>query len=191
MGCVVSPAEVVFLGARGHANVRNDETQHSAPLLYHQPLAMPSQETSVALATVVVKVGPEALLAEVQAGRHTYFVDEPATVGGQDRGPTPYDLLLSALGACTAITLRLYATQKQWPLEAIEVRLSHQRVHRQDCDMCEEASQMLEEVRKELRLLGPLSPEQRQRLRVISEKCPVQKTLTSGALRIVTTVTEA
>ncbi|UYZ63176.1 OsmC family protein [Hymenobacter weizhouensis] len=139
--------------------------------------------------TVVVKVGPEALLADVQAGRHTWLVDEPADVGGQDRGPTPYDLLLSALGACTAITLRLYATQKKWPLEGIEVRLRHQRVHQQDCEQCEQAGHMLEEVQKELRLLGPLTTEQRQRLEAISAKCPVQKTLT-GSLRIVTSLVE-
>ncbi|TGE19336.1 OsmC family protein [Hymenobacter elongatus] len=134
---------------------------------------------------VLVKVGPEALLADVQAGRHTYFVDEPVASGGQDRGPTPYDLLLSALGACTAITLRLYATQKKWPLHGIEVRLSHQRVHEQDCQQCEQPGQMLEEVQKELRLIGPLTEEQRQRLEAISQKCPVQKTLLSS-LRIVT-----
>ncbi|GAB2769186.1 OsmC family protein [Hymenobacter latericoloratus] len=128
------------------------------------------------------------MLAEIQAGRHTYLIDEPVAVGGQDRGPTPYDLLLSALGACTAITLRLYATQKSWPLEGIEVRLRHQRVHHHDCEKCEQAGEMLEEIQKELRLLGPLTPEQRQRLQLISEKCPVQKTLTSGALRVVTTV---
>ncbi|OUJ75430.1 OsmC family protein [Hymenobacter crusticola] len=141
-------------------------------------------------ARVVVKVGPEALLAEVQAGRHTFFLDEPVAVGGQDLGPTPYDMLLSALGACTAITLRLYATQKKWPLEGIEVQLSHQRVHRKDCEQCEASGEMLEEVSKELRLLGPLTPEQRQRLHLISEKCPVQKTLTSGAMRIITTLAE-
>lgn len=135
--------------------------------------------------TVLVKVGAEALLADVQAGRHTFLVDEPVEVGGQDLGPTPYDLLLSALGACTAITLHLYSKQKKWPLEGVEVRLRHQRVHRTDCEQCEQAGQMLEEIDKELRLIGPLSPEQRQRLEVISQKCPVQKTLTAG-LRITT-----
>lgn len=140
--------------------------------------------------SVLVKVGQDALLADVQAGRHTWFVDEPVAVGGQDRGPTPYDLLLSALGACTAITLRLYANQKKWPLEAIEVRLSHQRVHQQDCEKCEMAGETLEEVRKELRLLGPLTEEQRQRLETVSQKCPVQKTLMSG-LRISTTLLPA
>jgi len=148
------------------------------------------EATPLVPATVLVKVGPEALLAEVQAGRHTFFLDEPVAVGGKDLGPTPYDMLLSALGACTAITLRLYATQKKWPLEGIEVRLSHQRVHRTDCEKCEMAGQMLEEVTKELHLLGPLTPEQRQRLHAISEKCPVQKTLTSGAMRILTVLAE-
>jgi putative redox protein len=141
--------------------------------------------------SVVVRVGADALLADVQAGHHTFFVDEPVAVGGQDRGPTPYDLLLSALGACTAITLRLYANQKKWPLEGIEVRLSHQRVHRLDCDKCESPGETLEEVHKELLLLGPLTPEQLQRLHVISDKCPVQKALTSGSFRVLTTVLTA
>ncbi|MFD2785279.1 OsmC family protein [Hymenobacter rubripertinctus] len=140
--------------------------------------------------TVLVKVGPEALLADVRAGRHTWLVDEPVAVGGQDAGPTPYDLLLSALGACTAITLRLYATRKKWPLEGIEVRLRHQRVHEQDCEQCEQAGHTLDEVRKELRLLGPLDEQQRQRLEAVSQKCPVQKTLMSG-LRIITELVPA
>lgn len=135
--------------------------------------------------SVLVKVGTDTLLADVQAGRHTFVLDEPVGAGGQDRGPTPYDLLLAALGACTAITLRLYADQKKWPLEAIEVRLRHQRAHRADCDACEQPGQMLEEIEKELRLVGPLTEEQRQRLELISQKCPVQKTL-MNALRIKT-----
>ncbi|RSK51417.1 OsmC family protein [Hymenobacter rigui] len=139
---------------------------------------------------VVVRVGPTDLTADIHSGRHTWVADEPLTVGGQDQGPTPYSLLLSALGACTAITLRLYASQKQWPLEGVEVSLTHQRVHRTDCDQCEQPGTMLDEIRKELRLLGPLSVEQRQRLHSISEKCPVQKTLTGGALRIVTVIAE-
>ena len=140
--------------------------------------------------TVVVRVGAEALLADVQAGRHTFLLDEPENVGGQDRGPTPYDMLLSALGACTAITLRLYATQKKWPLQGIEVRLRHRRVHAQDCQACEAADARLDEIHKELRLLGPLSEEQRQRLEQISQKCPVQKTLLAG-VRIVTALLPA
>ncbi|OON69011.1 OsmC family protein [Hymenobacter sp. CRA2] len=141
---------------------------------------MEAATTAPAPYTVLVRVGPDALMADVQAGRHTYIIDEPLGVGGQDRGPTPYDLLLSALGACTAITLRLYATQKNWPLDGIEVRLRHQRVHVQDCQACEAADARLDEIHKELRLLGDLSEAQRQRLEQISQKCPVQKTLLAG-----------
>ncbi|GAB3834681.1 OsmC family protein [Hymenobacter jeollabukensis] len=140
--------------------------------------------------TVVVRVGAEALLADVQAGRHTFVLDEPENVGGQDRGPTPYDLLLSALGACTAITLRLYATQKKWPLQGIEVRLRHRRVHVVDCEACESGDARMDEIHKELRLIGELSEEQRQRLEQISQKCPVQKTLLAG-VRINTTLLPA
>ncbi|KAA9338390.1 OsmC family protein [Hymenobacter busanensis] len=137
-------------------------------------------------AFVLVRVGAADLQASVQAGRHSLVVDEPVAAGGHDHGPTPYDLLLSALGSCTAITLRLYATQKKWPLEGVEVRLSHHRGHVADCQACETSPDArLDEVRKELHLLGPLTPEQRQRLQLISEKCPVQKTLLSS-IRIVT-----
>ena len=135
--------------------------------------------------TVLVRVGADALLADVQAGRHTFLLDEPVAVGGQDLGPTPYDMLLSALGACTAITLRLYATRKAWPLEAVEVRLRHQRVHIKDCAACEEADQTLDHVQKDLRLLGSLTDEQRQRLVEVSKKCPVQKML-GAAIHITT-----
>ncbi|MCC3159094.1 OsmC family protein [Hymenobacter sp. 15J16-1T3B] len=146
--------------------------------------------TSAEPHTVVVRVGADALLADVQAGRHTFVLDEPENVGGQDRGPTPYDMLLSALGACTAITLRLYATQKKWPLTGIEVRLRHRRVHVVDCEACESGDARMDEVHKELRLLGELSEEQRQRLEQISHKCPVQKTLMAG-VRISTTLLPA
>jgi putative redox protein len=130
---------------------------------------------------VVIRVGKEALLADVQVGRHQFVIDEPTGVGGQDEGPTPYDLLLSALGACTAITLRLYANQKQWPLDAVEVRLRHSRIHALDCATCEtDPNAKLEQVYKELRLIGDLTPEQRQRLEQVSSKCPVQKTLLAG-----------
>lgn len=140
--------------------------------------------------TVLVCVGADALLTDVQAGRHTFLLDEPLAVGGQDLGPTPYDMLLSALGACTAITLRLYANRKQWPLAAVEVRLRHQRVHLTDCAACEQPDQTLDHVQKDLRLLGPLTDEQRQRLLEMSKKCPVQKTL-SAALHITTNLLPA
>ena len=106
------------------------------------------------------------------------MADEPLDGGGTDAGPNPYELLLSALGACTAMTVRLYAQRKGWPLEGVEVALQHERIHAQDCADCETRDGFLDKITKQLTLLGPaLDESQRQRLTDISERCPVQRTL--------------
>jgi uncharacterized OsmC-like protein len=110
--------------------------------------------------------------------QHQLVADEPPP-DGDDRGPTPYELLLAALGACTAMTLRLYAQRKGWPLEGVSVRLQHDRVHAQDCRDCETEHGLLDRITKQLTLEGDLTPEQRQRLAEIAERCPVQRTLQS------------
>jgi putative redox protein len=104
-------------------------------------------------------------------------VDEPAQDGGDDAGPTPYELLLGALGACTAITLQLYARRHGWPLEGVEVRLEHSRRHARDCADCAERDLLLELIDKQIELHGPLSEPQRERLLQIADRCPVQRTL--------------
>jgi uncharacterized OsmC-like protein/alpha/beta superfamily hydrolase len=127
-----------------------------------------------------------ALRQEVRAGRHRFAVDEPVAEGGGDTGPTPYGLLLAALGSCTGITLRLYADRKQLPLESTRVRLRHSRVHARDCAGCEEsATAKLERIDREIELHGPLSPEQQARLLAIADRCPVHRTL-SSRIEIVT-----
>ena len=98
---------------------------------------------------------------------------------GPDAGPNPYELLLSALGACTAMTVRLYASRKGWPLEGVEVVLRHERIYGQDCADCDTRNVRLERITKRLALHGPLEEVQRQRLAEIAERCPVQRTLTS------------
>lgn len=113
----------------------------------------------------------------IQFGASTLVADEPASEGGEDRGPNPYQLLLGALGACTAMTLQLYARRKGWPLEQIEVRLMHDRIHAEDCGECETREGFLDEIRKEIRVSGPLDEEQRQRLLEIARRCPVNLTL--------------
>jgi uncharacterized OsmC-like protein len=129
--------------------------------------------------TVVVRGRAGALRQEVEAGRHRFFVDEPAGLGGRDEGPTPYDLLLAALGACTAITLQMYAKQKGWPLEEVEVRLGHDRIHARDCAECETKGGRLDRVEREIALRGPLDAAQRARLLEIANRCPVHRTLSS------------
>jgi putative redox protein len=120
----------------------------------------------------------EGLQQSIQIRGHQLVADEPVDGGGTDAGPNPYELLLAALGACTAMTVRLYASRKGWPLEGLEIALQHERIHAQDCLDCETQDVYLDKITKTLTLLGPrLDFDQRQRLAAISERCPVQRTL--------------
>jgi putative redox protein len=115
---------------------------------------------------------------EIDAGAHTFFADEPADAGGDDAGPTPYDLLLGALGTCTSMTLLMYARRKGWPLEGVEVRLSHQRDYARDCAECDTKPMQIDRIERRITLKGQLDQSQRTRLLEIAEKCPVHRTLT-------------
>lgn len=125
----------------------------------------------------VVVSSDSNLRQEIWAGRHTLIADEPMDVGGEDTGPTPYELLLASLGACTSMTLLLYARRKQWPLERVEVRLTHHRVHAKDCLECEQKQGYLDQVEKEIVVSGSLDEAQVQRLGEVAEMCPVNRTL--------------
>jgi putative redox protein len=120
----------------------------------------------------------------VEARTHVYALDEPVAVGGTDAGPTPYEALLGALGACAAITLRMYADRKGWPLEAVHVRLRTARAHEPDCEVCETAEVGPHRVERRIELVGPLTEEQRRRLLQIADRCPVKQTLEHG-IRVV------
>lgn len=119
------------------------------------------------------------LKQRITAGGHELIADEPLAAGGSDMGPDPYSLLLAALGACTAMTLQIYARRKKWPLEAVEVRLSHSRIHAEDCLDCAAAEGMLDLIERRIALAGELTDEQRSRLLEIAAHCPVHRTLTS------------
>jgi putative redox protein len=131
------------------------------------------------LPTVVVRGVADGLRQEVQAGKHRFVVDEPLEVGGSDSGPTPYDLLLASLGACTAITLRMYARRKGWPLDDVEIRLRHEKIHAKDCADCETKDARIDHIDREIELRGALDESQRSRLLQIANRCPVHQTLAS------------
>ena len=128
---------------------------------------------------VIVRGTAAGFTQEISIGPHRLAADEPIAAGGADLGPSPYDLLLAGLGACTSMTVGLYARRKQWPLEAVRVRLRHGRVHAADCADCETRIGSIDRIEVELQLDGPLSDEQRRRLVEIAERCPVHRTLTS------------
>lgn len=128
---------------------------------------------------VIVRGTGAGFTQEIHAGAHHLTADEPVSAGGTDKGPSPYDLLLAALGACTSMTIALYARRKGWPVEGVEVRLRHSRIYAQDCADCETKEGMLDRIEREIELKGSLNAEQRQKLLEIANKCPVHRTLTS------------
>jgi uncharacterized OsmC-like protein len=128
---------------------------------------------------VIVHGKPDAFLQEVTAGKHHLRVDEPASLGGTESAPDPYDYLLASLGACTSMTIGLYARKKQIPLEAVTVSLSHSRIHAEDCAECETKQGLLDRIEIRVQLSGPLSEDQHARLMEVAGKCPVHRTLKS------------
>src|SRR3712207_2005620 len=130
---------------------------------------------------VVVRTGT-GLRTDVRANGYAVVADEPASVGGTDSGPTPYDYLLAALGSCTAMTVRMYADRKKWPLESVTVRLSHEKVYARDCGECETKDRKIDRIGLELELRGPLEESQRRRLLEVAERCPVHRTLESEVM---------
>lgn len=137
------------------------------------------EETEDSDHQVVVRTGKTGFMTEVKAGRHSMIADEPQSVGGSDRGPAPYDLLVAALGACTSMTLQMYARRKKWPLEEAVVRLNHKKIHAKDCETCETEEGHLDRIDRELELVGPLDDEQKARIKEIADRCPVHRTLHS------------
>jgi len=115
----------------------------------------------------------------IRVGQHELVGDEPTSVGGDDAGPNPYEFLLAALGACTSMTLRMYAERKSLPLEHVSVRLRHEKVHARDCADCEDKGALIDRMERRISLGGPLSAEQREALLAIANKCPVHRTLES------------
>ena len=139
---------------------------------------MSQQEPGVR--TAVVYGSAAGFAQEISVGGHHLHADEPIDQGGTDTGPTPYGLLISALGACTSMTLSSYARRKNWPLEDVTVRLSHTKVYAADCSDCDRPNAKLDRIEREIEVRGPLTEEQRGRLLEIANRGPVHRTLTSN-----------
>ena len=125
-------------------------------------------------------VGASGYRTDVQAGPHAFVADEPIALGGSGLGPTPYELLLGALSSCMAMTLRMYADRKGWPLQSVTIQLRTDKAHQQDCERCETADVGPPRIARRIELAGPLSDEQRTRLLQIADRCPVKQTLERG-----------
>lgn len=152
--------------------------------------AQPAADTGSAPRNVVVQETRNGKFQQiVTTGPHRLTADEPVSVGGDDSGPGPYDFLLTGLGACTSMTMRMYADRKSLPVDRITVTLQHNKIYAKDCEECETREGMLDQIERVIRIEGNLDADQRKRLMEIADKCPVHKTLTSE-VRIVTKAAE-
>ena len=153
---------------------------------YLDPLPEPAVEAAAAPRQVVVQETRAGKFQQaVSIGPHRMLADEPVAAGGDDSGPGPYDFLLAGLGACTSMTMRLYADRKALPLDRVTVTLKHGKIHAQDCTECETKDGMLDQIDRVIAIDGGLDTEQRRKLMEIADKCPVHRTLHSE-IRIVT-----
>jgi putative redox protein len=185
------PKSFISLAGADHLLSRKRDTDYVADVIaswaqrYLEPTTTGAAEDTGPRSVIVQETRRGKFQQTVTVGPHRLTADEPASAGGEDTGPGPYDFLLAALGACTSMTMRLYADRKALPLDRITVMLRHSKVHAEDCAECETKTGMLDRIEREVAMEGALDPEQRQKLMEIADKCPVHRTLTSE-IRIAT-----
>lgn len=179
------PKSFVSLAGADHLLSRRSDAAYVANVIRawaERYLDMPEAApvlTDESKAVVVRETRQGRFQQEIAVGPHRFLADEPVEAGGRDSGPGPYDLVLAGLGACTAMTLRLYAERKALPLDRVTVELSHAKIHAADCEACETKEGMIDRIERAITLTGQLDADQRRRLMEIADKCPVHRTLTS------------
>lgn len=178
------PKSFVSLDKADHLLTRKADAAYVAAVLAGwAERFLPAEDASPLSAKsgeVVVADAHEGLFPQwIAAGPHRMRADEPESVGGDDSGPSPYDYLLAALGACTNMTIKMYAGRKGWTLDRLETKLTHDKIHAEDCAECETREGKVDRIERVLTIEGPLDDEQRAKLRQIADKCPVHRTLHS------------
>jgi putative redox protein len=191
------PKSFVSLAGADHLLSGKRDATYAADIIaawaerYIEPAVVePAIERGEAPRHVVVRETRNSKFQQtITLGPHRMLADEPVAAGGEDSGPGPYDFLLAGLGACTSMTMRLYADRKALPLDRVTVTLKHSKIHAEDCAECETRTGMLDQIDRVIKMEGALDADQHRRLMEIADKCPVHRTLTSE-VRIVTTEAE-
>ncbi|OEE58929.1 osmotically inducible protein C [Enterovibrio norvegicus FF-454] len=190
------PKSFVTLDTADHLLTNKDDAQYVAELIAawshrYIDLASPIKESSTSIKRGEVRVTEhnKQFTRTIQTDHHQWFADEPVDFGGDNLGPDPYEHLLAGLGACTSMTLRMYANRKNLPLDDVKVTLSHSRQYGDDCEHCDDEHSKVEVLAREIALFGNLTDDERQRLLEIADKCPVHKTLESKI--VITTALKA
>jgi len=174
------PKSFVTLDHADHMLSNKDDAYYTGNVISSWVRRYIDIETKPKLTTkkqVVAQLGNEGFTTEILAGRHGLVADESESLGGDDFGPSPYELLNAALGACTVMTLQMYARRKKWDLQNVKVHLSFNRSYREDCASCTEVEKRIEKVEKVLEFEGDLDKEQKDRLLEIADRCPVHRTM--------------
>ena len=187
------PKSFVSLDQADHLLTRTGSAEHAASMIaawatpYLADLQGEVREDFAG--TVEVSTAGGKFAQWVRTANHEFIADEPVSYGGSDHGPTPYDLLLAALGTCTSMTIKMYADRKNIPLDSVRIEMEHSREHPEDCEDCDKKGVPIQSIDRAIELSGDLTEEQRQRLMEIADKCPVHKTL-EGELHIYSTLIE-
>lgn len=189
------PKSFVSLAGADHLLNQKRDAEYVADVVaawvkrYLDPIAANVAGEAQPRHVTVQETGESKFQQQVTVGPHRLLADEPTAAGGQDSGPNPYDFLLTGLGACTSMTMRMYAERKALPLDRITVTLQHTKIHAEDCESCETKVGMLDHIERVIAIEGDLDAEQRAKLMEIADKCPVHRTLTSE-VHIVTRAAE-
>ena len=174
------PKSFVTLDGADHLLSNKGDSQYAGQLIAswaQRYLDLPEKEDLRSESDVLVRLGNEGFTSEVMVRHHSLTADEPASIGGNDFGPTPYELLSASLGACTAMTLQMYARRKKWDLQEVRVHLNHRKDYANDMAEVEQASSKIDHFDRIIELDGELDDTQRAKLLEIADKCPVHRTL--------------
>ncbi|HJV36368.1 alpha/beta fold hydrolase [Geomonas sp.] len=188
------PKSFISLDSADHLLSDNRDSRYAGEVIaawanrYLAPAEEAPEPEEVADKGISARTAIAAFRTDLSVKGFRLLADEPIGYGGGSEGPSPYDYLLAALGACTSMTITMYARQKGWPLEEALVHLSHRKVHAQDCVDCAEKNSKIDLIERGVELKGELDEAQRQRLLEIAERCPVHRTLSEGVVRIETTL---
>lgn len=185
------PKSFISLDNADHLLSRKEDSLYVGNIIssWIERYIVPRTPTPLSTDLQVVTRTQQGFTTEIMAGQHSLTADEPESVGGLDLGPSPYDLLAASLGACTGMTLRMYANHKKWPLKEILVHVKHQKIYDEDCQSCEDPAKKIDHMQRVVEVKGELTNQQRERLREIADKCPVHKTL-HASVQVTTTVKE-
>ena len=182
-GAAKHPKSFISLDGADHLLTRREDAAYAAEVIagWASKYLDIGEEAPLKAAQgeVVVKQADGKFAQRIAAGPHAMRADEPRAYGGDESGPTPYDLVLAGLGACTSMTIKMYADRKGWPVDDIEVKLIHKKIHASACETCETEDGKIDHIHRSIHIEGDLSEEQRLKLLEIADKCPVHRTLHS------------